>query len=228
MLQYPLLCFSLTYSSTLFSSFSLWNLSYLSLTETVSIELESHSHNGLLLSVLHVQKIENRLKSIITTPGRNCLSRFRAMPVELPFDIWLHIGSFIPFERFKVLYTLNSAFFNLEMNVRYKEVDLCRNSRKPSIPETISRLQWAVRLTYSFQSVIEIHCKDLICIASTPWIYVLTPLLTISPTPMKPSNSSESTVFGALALAKFRHQRPPSHHFELTVEQSLTQSQLLI
>jgi hypothetical protein len=59
------------------------------------------------------------------------------MPVELPFDMWLHIGNFIPPERFKVLYTLNSAFFNLEMNLRYEEVDLCRNSRKPSIPETI-------------------------------------------------------------------------------------------
>jgi hypothetical protein len=63
------------------------------------------------------------------------------MPVELPFDIWLHIGSFIPAKQLKALHTLNSAFFNLEMNERYKEVDLYRNSRKTTIPESISRLQ---------------------------------------------------------------------------------------
>jgi hypothetical protein len=63
------------------------------------------------------------------------------MPVELPFDVWLHIGSFIPPEQLKALYTLNCAFFNLEMNERYKEVDLYRNFRKTTIPETISHLQ---------------------------------------------------------------------------------------
>jgi hypothetical protein len=63
------------------------------------------------------------------------------MPVELPFDVWLHIGSFIPAEQLKALHTLNSAFFNLEMNVLYKEVELYRYSTKKAIQETISRLQ---------------------------------------------------------------------------------------
>jgi hypothetical protein len=63
------------------------------------------------------------------------------MPVELPFDVWLHIGSFIPPEQLKALYTLNCAFFNLEMNERYKAVDLYRGSTTKTISKTISRLQ---------------------------------------------------------------------------------------
>jgi hypothetical protein len=44
----------------------------------------------------------------------------------LPLDVWHHIISFIPTEQLRTLYGVDHTFFNLAMNIRYKEVDLYR------------------------------------------------------------------------------------------------------
>ena len=40
----------------------------------------------------------------------------------LPHDVWLHIAQFIPAKDIPGLISLNSAFFNIAMDSRYRQV----------------------------------------------------------------------------------------------------------
>jgi hypothetical protein len=44
------------------------------------------------------------------------------MPSDIPLDILLRIAQFIPEHRLKNMLTVNSAFFDLAMNARYRHV----------------------------------------------------------------------------------------------------------
>jgi hypothetical protein len=59
----------------------------------------------------------------------------------LPFDVWLHIASFIPAEQLQTLYRVDRTFFDLAMDIRCKEVDLYCDGGKKAISRTLSRLQ---------------------------------------------------------------------------------------
>jgi hypothetical protein len=74
--------------------------------------------------------------------------------MDLPLDIWHRIVSFIPTEQLRTLYGVDHTFFNLAMNIRYKEVDLYRADvdvyrvdfkgrveEEKAISSTLSRLQ---------------------------------------------------------------------------------------
>jgi F-box-like len=42
--------------------------------------------------------------------------------MHLPFDIWLHIASFLPVSQLRNLYAVNRALFDIAMDERYKEI----------------------------------------------------------------------------------------------------------
>jgi hypothetical protein len=42
--------------------------------------------------------------------------------IDIPRDIWLHIAEFIPEADMRSLITVNSVFFDLGMEARYREV----------------------------------------------------------------------------------------------------------
>jgi hypothetical protein len=44
------------------------------------------------------------------------------MPTALPHDVWLHIAQFISPREIPGLISLNSLFFNLAMDSRYRQV----------------------------------------------------------------------------------------------------------
>ncbi|KAL0959272.1 hypothetical protein HGRIS_014543 [Hohenbuehelia grisea] len=43
----------------------------------------------------------------------------------VPHDIWLYIASFLPIRAVRNLYSVNSSFFDIAMDARYRQVDLC-------------------------------------------------------------------------------------------------------
>ena len=45
--------------------------------------------------------------------------------MQIPHDIWLYIASFLPNSVLHGLLGLNSVFFHIAMNARYKKVTLC-------------------------------------------------------------------------------------------------------
>ncbi|KAF9457813.1 hypothetical protein BDZ94DRAFT_1325960 [Collybia nuda] len=66
----------------------------------------------------------------------------------LPFDIWQHIAQFIPHEILWTLYSVNSAFFDLAMEERYRDVsfgpedgDIMPNFVKLQDPVVASRVR---------------------------------------------------------------------------------------
>ena len=61
--------------------------------------------------------------------------------MDLPFDVFLLIVSFIPAEQLRILYRVHRTFFNLAMDIRYKEVDLYRSGEEETISNTLSRLR---------------------------------------------------------------------------------------
>jgi hypothetical protein len=61
--------------------------------------------------------------------------------MDLPLDVWHRIISFIPTEQLRTLYGVDHTFFNLAMNLRYKEVSLYRDEEEETISSTLSRLQ---------------------------------------------------------------------------------------
>jgi len=61
--------------------------------------------------------------------------------MDLPVDVWLHIASFIPIEQLRTMYGVDRTFFNLAMDIRYKEVDLHRNRNEKVILRTLCRLR---------------------------------------------------------------------------------------
>jgi hypothetical protein len=63
----------------------------------------------------------------------------------LPFEIWLHIASYIPTDHLKTLYAVNHAFFVISMDEQYKTIDLTKsmsNDDHITIPMTIARLRY--------------------------------------------------------------------------------------
>jgi len=44
------------------------------------------------------------------------------MHLQLPRDVWLYMGQFIPDDDLRNLITLNGAFFHLGMKARYRTV----------------------------------------------------------------------------------------------------------
>jgi hypothetical protein len=66
---------------------------------------------------------------------------FQLQAIDLPFDVWLHIASFIPAEQLRTLCEVDRTFFNLAMNIRYKEVVLYHIRDEQVISRTFSRLK---------------------------------------------------------------------------------------
>lgn len=44
------------------------------------------------------------------------------MSAPLPHDLWLHVARFIPDRTLRGLLTVNASFFDIAMDVRYREV----------------------------------------------------------------------------------------------------------
>lgn len=58
--------------------------------------------------------------------------------MDFPFEIWLHIAQFLPPDELQVLYTVNSALFNIAMDERCK---LLRFRRRKKIIENVTLLR---------------------------------------------------------------------------------------
>lgn len=50
---------------------------------------------------------------------------------EVPPEIWEKIANFIPRDELLKLYTVNSAFLNVVLNLKYKRVDLSNEPDRP-------------------------------------------------------------------------------------------------
>jgi hypothetical protein len=57
-------------------------------------------------------------RRIIHVPFR----RRGSIAKTLPYEIWLHIATFIPPALLRNLYSVNRSFFDIAMNARYNEV----------------------------------------------------------------------------------------------------------
>lgn len=58
--------------------------------------------------------------------------------MHIPADIWVHVAKFIPDDTLQNMLVVNSLFFDLAMDVRYKEVSL--KSISLATTRTIARL----------------------------------------------------------------------------------------
>jgi hypothetical protein len=59
-------------------------------------------------------------------------------PKHIPADIWLHVAEFIPGDTLQNMAGVNSLFFDLAMDARYKEVSL--KSICPATMRLLARL----------------------------------------------------------------------------------------
>lgn len=59
-------------------------------------------------------------------------------PMHIPTDVWLHVAKFIPDDTLQNMLGVNCLFFDLAMDVRYKEVSM--KSICPTTMRTIARL----------------------------------------------------------------------------------------
>lgn len=49
--------------------------------------------------------------------------------MNLPFEIWQHIASFIPPDQLRRLYTVNRVFYVIVMMEKYRVFDFCKGAR---------------------------------------------------------------------------------------------------
>jgi hypothetical protein len=52
----------------------------------------------------------------------------RPTAVDLPFEVWLHIASFIPTDQLRRLYAVNRIFYAIAMTEKYKAIDFCNET----------------------------------------------------------------------------------------------------
>jgi hypothetical protein len=57
---------------------------------------------------------------------------------DIPADIWLHVAQFIPDDTLRSMLGVNSLFFDLAMDVRYREISL--KSLNSEAVKTLGRL----------------------------------------------------------------------------------------
>jgi hypothetical protein len=58
--------------------------------------------------------------------------------IDIPRDVWLHIATFIPVAILRDLIALNSVFFDIGMDARYREVTIIYET--PDILDKLVRL----------------------------------------------------------------------------------------
>ena len=73
-----------------------------------------------------------------THDSKNVAAHDMTDPIHIPADIWLHVAEFIPDDTLQSMLGLNSLFFDLAMDARYKEVSL--KSICPATMRTLARL----------------------------------------------------------------------------------------
>lgn len=74
--------------------------------------------------------------------------------MDLPFDIWVHITTFLPASQRCKLYAVNHALFEIAMDEQYRAMDL---SHRPGITKTIERLKCFVIFPFQSYTKILIH-----------------------------------------------------------------------
>lgn len=48
---------------------------------------------------------------------------------DLPFEIWLHIASFLPTDQLQRLCTVNRMLYGIAMSEKYKVIDFCKEAK---------------------------------------------------------------------------------------------------
>lgn len=71
---------------------------------------------------------------------------------EVPPEIWEKIASFVPRDELLKLYTVNSAFLNVVLNLKYKRVDLSNEPDRPQaeLRRKLDRLRYVTLACSSF------------------------------------------------------------------------------
>lgn len=59
--------------------------------------------------------------------------------MDLPFEIWLHIASFLSTDQLQRMCIVNRIFYGIAMMEKYKVVDFCKDAR--TIPGTLASLK---------------------------------------------------------------------------------------
>ena len=67
--------------------------------------------------------------------------------MQLPYEIWKMIVSYLSVGRTKELYTVNSALFNIAMDLRYQEARLWTGKPKARVRKDL-RVFWCVIFEY--------------------------------------------------------------------------------
>ena len=85
----------------------------------------------------------HKLPDNITVTVDHLTTLFEFQTMYLPFDIWLHIASFLPSSQLRNLYTVNHALFEIAMDERYKEIrfDFRSDSEEKLVRTQVRRLR---------------------------------------------------------------------------------------
>jgi hypothetical protein len=59
--------------------------------------------------------------------------------MDLPFEIWLHIASFLPTDQLQRMHTLSRMFYGIAMTEKYKVIDFSKDMK--TIPGTLASLK---------------------------------------------------------------------------------------
>jgi hypothetical protein len=68
-------------------------------------------------------------------------SRRPPAAIDIPFDVFCHIASFLSPEHRRNLYAVNHTFFTIAMNERYHDIHLGRDDDDERIARDLSRLK---------------------------------------------------------------------------------------
>ena len=79
------------------------------------------------------------------------------LSMDVPFEIWVYIASFIPPDELQKLHAVNHAFFIVAMEEWYKSVHFC--DEVEMIPIVLSRLKYVI---FSIPLLHLLHLKLLI------------------------------------------------------------------
>jgi hypothetical protein len=80
----------------------------------------------------------SELSRVIQSPlGHSLVSRPTVM--DLPFEIWLHITSFVPTDQLRRLYAVNRILYAIAMSERYKVIGFCNEAA--TIEGTLAHLK---------------------------------------------------------------------------------------
>lgn len=89
--------------------------------------------------------------------SRHIVSYSSLDDMQLPWEIWKEIVSYLPVGRTKELYTVNSALFNIAMDLRYQEARLWTGTPKASVRKDLRVFRCVI-----FEHIHKLHKSNML------------------------------------------------------------------